>query len=636
MFFIYFYLHFQALTRAIIYLKNNYAPTEEGQLIIWVLSTDIASEIGLMRVIKGVIVKLSIWLLLPIVLLIHTIQTIRMHIDALSYFVCIMSLLGTCLVIWLWYLLDSLKRQVPTQFQEQSNANWWRIRAYRNKVIIAIIVSVLYGFLLYELPYSGYTGRSLFRTSLIWPVDLSNEVLVSERKEEYGKYWLFLSEIHLEDARLSGTILKRAFLTGPYFQGAWLSVTNLEDSYLSHPDFQNASLDRTRLKGAALLDPNFQGAFIYKSDLTGVEMISPNFKDSRLRYVNLQDADLEFPNFDNTVLSWVDLRGVKRVSTDRLSKAFSIYKCKMDESLFSTIENSYPYLLLVEPLSNTYLDIHHNNENAQGNLLFRQGKWGDAEIKYRNAVQLFPRGATYHFNLGNSLKYQGKISEAEVEYRKALQLATDEPMFHNFIGTLLVNQKRMAEAEVEFREATRLEPENGHYHFKLAMLLQDEKKTEEAEIEYKEAIRLNPKDAIYHYFFSLLLAETKRFEEAETMRKKAVELQPKQETNWPSFEADPNLSIFFRPVNTEPFYALASMLQSRQRYPEAELQYKNALQFEPEYKDAHLHYGLATVLRDQKKLIEAKEEYEKAAQLAPENVAYQKALKDITEELNKK
>src|SRR5436305_10819369 len=52
-FFIYFYLHFQALTRAIIYLKNNYAPTEEEQLIIWVLSTDIASEIGLMRVIKG-------------------------------------------------------------------------------------------------------------------------------------------------------------------------------------------------------------------------------------------------------------------------------------------------------------------------------------------------------------------------------------------------------------------------------------------------------------------------------------------------------------------------------------------------------------------------------------------------------
>ncbi|MEO0191710.1 MAG: tetratricopeptide repeat protein, partial [candidate division WOR-3 bacterium] len=57
-----------------------------------------------------------------------------------------------------------------------------------------------------------------------------------------------------------------------------------------------------------------------------------------------------------------------------------------------------------------------------GFLLTNQGRYGEAEKEFREAIRIKPDYAEAHYNLGVLLAEQGKYKEAKAELEKALKL----------------------------------------------------------------------------------------------------------------------------------------------------------------------------------------------------------------------
>ena len=82
----------------------------------------------------------------------------------------------------------------------------------------------------------------------------------------------------------------------------------------------------------------------------------------------------------------------------------------------------------------------------QGNNLYKNEKYSDAEISYRKALEKKANSTPAAFNLGNSLYKQKKMEEASDQFN---HLASDEKLtnsqksmvYHNLGNTMLQSQK---------------------------------------------------------------------------------------------------------------------------------------------------------------------------------------------------
>src|SRR5713226_6505458 len=65
---------------------------------------------------------------------------------------------------------------------------------------------------------------------------------------------------------------------------------------------------------------------------------------------------------------------------------------------------------------------------------------------YRRALEIDPRDAQAHNNLGHALAQQGKVEEAIASYRRAIQADRGHAQAHCNLGLLLSRQGRFQEA----------------------------------------------------------------------------------------------------------------------------------------------------------------------------------------------
>ena len=124
---------------------------------------------------------------------------------------------------------------------------------------------------------------------------------------------------------------------------------------------------------------------------------------------------------------------------------------------------------------------------------------------------------------------------------------------------------------------------------------------------YGKAIELNPADAAYINNYGLLLAKAKKFDEAKAQLNKAAALDA------------PNAGKYF--------FNLGAVLVNTNNYAEAESVFKQAIEADPKYADAHYQYGMclvakATTTADGKMVAPAgtKEAFEKYLELRPDGV----------------
>jgi len=161
---------------------------------------------------------------------------------------------------------------------------------------------------------------------------------------------------------------------------------------------------------------------------------------------------------------------------------------------------------------NTENDVYHF---GLGQSLFKQGRFVDAEASFRRASALNPKNSNHEYWIGNSVSeilkskeveqtdgtyfetgkslYDSKFfDEAEVCFREAIQLNPEKDLHHSWLGRSIYSQDRFDEAEACFREAVRINPENDEHYSWLGRSLYDQNLLVEAETAFRSAIRLEP------------------------------------------------------------------------------------------------------------------------------------------------
>ena len=88
----------------------------------------------------------------------------------------------------------------------------------------------------------------------------------------------------------------------------------------------------------------------------------------------------------------------------------------------------------------------------------KQGKIDQAITHTYQALQIRPKYALAHHNIGSILASQGRIDEAVGHFRRAVQVKPDYAKAHNNLAKALMFKGKYAEAIRRFRQAIRLEP----------------------------------------------------------------------------------------------------------------------------------------------------------------------------------
>jgi Ca-activated chloride channel family protein len=109
-----------------------------------------------------------------------------------------------------------------------------------------------------------------------------------------------------------------------------------------------------------------------------------------------------------------------------------------------------------------------------GNDLYKDQKYGDAEVNYRKALEKEQGLLQGKFNLGNALYKQGKFDEAVKEYDNVLEKTGTKDLkaeSHFNVGNSLMKQQKYQEAAQSYIESLKLDPNDQDAKYNLSYAL---------------------------------------------------------------------------------------------------------------------------------------------------------------------
>ena len=110
-----------------------------------------------------------------------------------------------------------------------------------------------------------------------------------------------------------------------------------------------------------------------------------------------------------------------------------------------------------------------------GNDLYRDQKYGDAEVNYRKALEKEKALVQGHFNLGDALTKQGKYDEAVHEYQEAMAKAAarDTKAYASYnIGNAQMKQQKYQDAVQSYIDALKVDPKDEDAKYNLSYALE--------------------------------------------------------------------------------------------------------------------------------------------------------------------
>ena len=159
-----------------------------------------------------------------------------------------------------------------------------------------------------------------------------------------------------------------------------------------------------------------------------------------------------------------------------------------------------------------------------GIALAATGKRADAVASYRRSLALNPAGIEALNNLGNVLRELGERREALALYSQAVQLDPTRPDSHCNFATVLFELRRISDAEEAFRRAVALAPRHAPAQLGLAAVLRVQGRTAEAETCCAAALAAEPHSAAATSLLAELRADRGQFAEAQTLFQQAIGL----------------------------------------------------------------------------------------------------------------
>lgn len=161
-----------------------------------------------------------------------------------------------------------------------------------------------------------------------------------------------------------------------------------------------------------------------------------------------------------------------------------------------------------------------------GDTFLNKGRWKEAELAYRGAIQTGPGQARLHNNLGVALDRQQRWADAALAYREAVRLEPNDAKYHDNLKIALFNDKKFDEAKQEAMRSVTLEPANPEWRNGLGELLRMLNECSKAESAYREALTLQPDNPAYHSNLGHALSCQTREADAEVEFRRALRLAP--------------------------------------------------------------------------------------------------------------
>jgi hypothetical protein len=253
--FVYLQLYLQRIKGLIHQLRAVYRPVEPRRLYPWALTIAEDPEPGSIGKLQGAITDLSLWWLLPLVLLVFAVWSVRKHSLWLSYCVGSYPIAALPIVLFFW------TRYERREGQRSLRRGMWMLAVVTLLADLAILLYLIpvanYGQLRFparDQVVSGGLHSRWARLLRSWTcVDLSYQVLITEQKNEYDTYWVNLEGAHLEGANLDHAILKLANLRSAHLEGSNLFDTTLRTAMLEGADFKEVNMVGADLSYAKLV-----------------------------------------------------------------------------------------------------------------------------------------------------------------------------------------------------------------------------------------------------------------------------------------------------------------------------------------------------------------------------------------------
>lgn len=189
---------------------------------------------------------------------------------------------------------------------------------------------------------------------------------------------------------------------------------------------------------------------------------------------------------------------------------------------------------------------------------------------------------------------------------RALKLVPDSTELLLDFGIQADGMRIYQDADRALTRARELDPEDAKILYALAHVQLDEQKTGEAEKNLRAYLRMRPDDASAHYGMGHLLHMMARDDEAKAELERSIALAPRQTESYyelgeialEQHEAKEATAEYGKVLAADPRHggALTGMgiLAFRVKdYARSEKYLREAVQFAPEYAEAHQYYGLA-------------------------------------------
>lgn len=199
------------------------------------------------------------------------------------------------------------------------------------------------------------------------------------------------------------------------------------------------------------------------------------------------------------------------------------------------------------------------------------------ETLFRHIVSLNPKGHGAYNNLNKELLDQGRYDEALVSTRTALQHLPDDASANFNRGLALQRSSRAAEAIEFYRRTLEINPDNRRALSNLNIALIHEDRYEEVLATSRSAIERNPRDAASLFYAGVAAWRLERHEEAERYQRLALQVDP---------------------ANKDSLTYLAGMLRHNGRYDEAMDLYRTAANAHPGYAEPHRDMGVIELARE--------------------------------------
>lgn len=248
---------------------------------------------------------------------------------------------------------------------------------------------------------------------------------------------------------------------------------------------------------------------------------------------------------------------------------------------------------MAEPIDAAELDDFFNYALK----LHKNADFIEAEKCYKQLLQVKPNWPDVQHLLGILLGQLGRYDEALVLVKAAVENQKDSATFHNSLGNIYRHLNQLDLAISHFQIALKLQPDSTSVNNNLGILFQKQNQLNEAIKFYEAAIKIKPDYADAHFNLSTVYTQQQKFEEAINHLKIALQHQPE---------------------HLQAHAHIGQLYLRKDQLDAAIFHYRQRLKFDPDHVESHHQLAIAwTKLADYEQAIE---EYKKALRLQPNHI----------------